>query len=257
MEIRLSASILLADDVAVNRKLFSVFLEKAGAAVETAENGRIAVEKAAARLKSGKPFDLILMDMQMPELDGYAATTELRALGYPGPIIALTASAMLSDREKCLRAGCTEFLAKPVDRKKLLEMVEHFIKQGARDAQAKALPPSSGKAEPKEEGLVSDLAKDPEMAEIIQVFLEWLPGRIEALEGLRAKLDSKEVKEVGDLAHELKGAAGSAGFKPIQEAAGVLEGHVRGKAAERLVAEALEKLIGMSRRACVEVANQG
>ena len=231
----------------MNRKLVSVFLEKAGAKVETAENGRVAVEKAAARLKAGKPFDLILMDMQMPEMDGYTATSELRKLGYPGPIIALTASAMLSDRERCLRAGCNEFLTKPVDRKQLLEMAERFLKEEAsRQARSPLSPAENG--DPEEERLVSELESDPEMAEIIDVFLEWLPERIKVLEGSRV---SPDLKALGALVHELKGAAGSAGFKPIQEAAAALEAHLRGKAESRRVTEGIEKLIRISKRAKV------
>lgn len=257
MEAQLSGRVLLADDVAVNRKLVSVFLGKAGAKVEMAENGRIALEKGTEAMISGKPFDLILMDIQMPEMDGYTATAELRKAGYKGPIVALTASAMVSDREKCIRAGCDEFITKPVDRKKLLDLADRFMKKGSAKLQPKGSgtgsSPAAAKDEGTEERLVSEMASDPEMAEIVQVFLEWLPGRIEMLEGLRATLD---LKVAGELAHGLKGTAGSSGYKPIQDAAEELEGKIRGKADSRAVAESLEKLIKISKRACcVAVAN--
>ena len=119
-------NVLLAEDGPENQLLISLFLESAGAQVVLAENGRVALEKALSAWRSGKPYDVILMDMQMPELDGYGAASKLREEGYRGSIVALTAHSMPEDRAKCLEAGCDDYTAKPIDRAKLLTLVaEH------------------------------------------------------------------------------------------------------------------------------------
>ena len=125
----LSCRVLLAEDGPDNQRLFRFLLAKAGAEVTTAQNGQEAVGQALGAMKGRRrgdpeePFDVILMDMQMPIMDGYAATRALREAGYTGPIIALTAHAMSTDRDKCLEAGCDDFASKPINRRKLIELV--------------------------------------------------------------------------------------------------------------------------------------
>jgi CheY-like chemotaxis protein len=120
--------ILLAEDGPDNQRLISFHLKKAGAAVVVADNGRTACDLALAACRACQPFDVILMDIQMPELDGYAATAQLRAAGYPGPILALTAHAMNDDRENCLRAGCDDHVSKPVERQQLIDAICKHIR---------------------------------------------------------------------------------------------------------------------------------
>lgn len=115
--------ILLAEDGPDNQKLISFILKKAGAEVTVAENGEAARQAAMRAMEIGLLYDVILMDMQMPILDGYGATRILREQGYSGPIISLTANAMEGDREKCISVGCNDHVTKPIDRRKLISMI--------------------------------------------------------------------------------------------------------------------------------------
>lgn len=119
----LSCRVLLAEDGMDNQRLITFILRKAGAQVELAENGQVALEAALKAKSDGTPFDVILMDMQMPVLSGYEAASALRECNYTGPIIALTAHAMDSDRQKCIDAGCDDFATKPINRSKLIQLV--------------------------------------------------------------------------------------------------------------------------------------
>jgi len=118
-----SLRILAADDSLDNRRLLSFILKKAGADLTLVENGLECKITALDAAASNIPFDLILLDMQMPVMDGYTATRELRALGYRHPIVALTAHAMVDDRDKCIDAGCDEFASKPFNKKQLIKTI--------------------------------------------------------------------------------------------------------------------------------------
>lgn len=130
-DVRIDCRVLLAEDGPDNQRLIKFVSEKGGAEVTIAENGQIAFDLALAARDEGNPFDVILMDMQMPVLDGYDATSKLRASGYSGPIIALTAHAMNGDKKKCLGAGCDDYTTKPIDRAELLSLIAQYASQPA------------------------------------------------------------------------------------------------------------------------------
>jgi CheY-like chemotaxis protein len=129
---RLAGRVLLAEDGPDNQALISTLIKKYGVEVAIAGDGRSAMKLALESRSQKRPFDLILMDMQMPEIDGYQATAELRRAGYDGPIVSLTANTMAEDREKCLRAGCDDYLKKPVSREELRRVLtQHLADQSA------------------------------------------------------------------------------------------------------------------------------
>ncbi len=122
------ALVLIAEDTPVNMRLVSIHLERAGASVLSAVNGAEAVDLILELHDSPECPDLVLMDMQMPVLDGYGATQQIRAAGIRElPIVALTANAMSGDREKCMDAGCDDFLSKPIDKIDLIETCSAWI----------------------------------------------------------------------------------------------------------------------------------
>jgi CheY-like chemotaxis protein len=123
------ARILLVEDSADNRRLLELMLQRAGFAISFAHDGQEGLSEALLAHASGEPFDVILMDMQMPVLDGYTATRRLRQIGYAGPIIALTAHSLKGERERCIAAGCDAYATKPIDRHALLRLILQTIKR--------------------------------------------------------------------------------------------------------------------------------
>ena len=131
--------ILLAEDGPDNQRLISFLLNKMGAEVDVADNGVIACQKFLEAETANEPYDLLLTDMQMPEMDGYTLARNFRQSGATLPIIALTAHAMSDDRQKCLDAGCDDYLSKPINSKILGQTILHWL---ILKAEKKIEPPS-------------------------------------------------------------------------------------------------------------------
>ncbi|MCC5869365.1 MAG: response regulator, partial [Gammaproteobacteria bacterium] len=128
---RLVGRILLAEDGPDNQRLIAFHLRRAGADVTVAGNGHEALQCLESAVAAGQPYDLLVTDIQMPEMDGCTLTQELRRRGMALPIIALTAHAMADDRARCLAAGCDDYATKPIDRAALIDVCGRWLAQAA------------------------------------------------------------------------------------------------------------------------------
>jgi CheY-like chemotaxis protein len=205
--------VLLAEDNPVNQQVAAGLLTRRGHHVTIAHNGREAMERLAV-----ERFDLVLMDLQMPVMGGLEATSEIRrgerSTGEHVRIVAMTAHAMDSDRERCLAAGMDGYLSKPFDPRKLFAVVEEVVvDDGAQVGVGNGLAFD-------EATLRLRLEDDDLMAAVIQVFLADLPLQLAAIEQAVA---SGDLKVLGARAHALKGAASSIAADEVFQAAERLE----------------------------------
>jgi two-component system sensor histidine kinase/response regulator len=227
--------ILLAEDNAINQQIAVELLEGAGAKVDVADNGHIAVEKLGA---APQAYDLVLMDLQMPELDGYQATGKIRADARFArlPIVAMTAHATKEERQRCLDAGMNDHVSKPIDPALLFETIGRFYKpahEDERNSQRSAsVPPATptprpgGDELPSVEGL--DTAEGLQrVAGNRKLYLKLLQQFSAEQAGAPAQI-ADQIKS-GDRAkaersaHTVKGVAANLGAKAVQAAAGALE----------------------------------
>jgi signal transduction histidine kinase/DNA-binding response OmpR family regulator len=222
LEIRLpDMRVLLVDDGEENRALMSVILEEAGTTFATAENGLEAVE-----LATKQPWDVILMDMQMPVMDGYTATRKLREQGYDKPIVALTAHAMQHAEQECLDAGCSGFLTKPIDFDRLIltlaEIAGLEVTTAAEQIDSKEIvKPDATVGFADKEPILSTLPVHKERFRlIVEQFVHRLDERFDAMQEALEQRDGPQLVELG---HWLKGASGNCGFAAVADVALKLE----------------------------------
>ena len=222
---KLTGRLLLAEDGPDNQLLIGSFLRKCGADVTIVDNGRKAVDRALASLAGSAPFDMILMDMQMPVLDGYAATRELRSNGWLHPILALTANAMSGDRQKCLAAGCDDFATKPIDRRKLVAQVQELLSSPTSESDSPAEPtndfnPATTDVFNWKRALERVDGDEVLLCEIAELLIEACPGWLADLEQHLVERDQSSLRRV---AHTLKGSADNLGAARAVSAADRLE----------------------------------
>jgi signal transduction histidine kinase/DNA-binding LacI/PurR family transcriptional regulator/DNA-binding response OmpR family regulator len=213
--------LLLAEDNAINRKLAVVLMQKAGYSVDAVDNGRQALEQ----LQKGD-YNAILMDVQMPELDGFEATRAIReqekGTGRHIPIVAMTAHALKGDQERCLAAGMDDYVSKPLNPQVLMKVVDRWVQPGsAREAGATGPAPGAGRAAPEagQEPALDVAAAlpffDDDRSFFMQLcseFVETLPKR---MADLRQMLADGKAEDFGRHAHSIKGMAVNFSARPI------------------------------------------
>jgi len=278
--------VLVVDDGATNRKLVKVILQRAGVEVATAENGQQGVELALRQ-----PFDVILMDMQMPVLDGYSATRQLRRQGLDVPIVALTAHAMAGDEKKCREAGCTAYLPKPIDADQLVQLLSELLPEKPSAAQAparensrrktsehqsaglqasrpqeapnEAAPdaPSSPSAPraPRASGHSPAFAEEPlcsslpvDDPDFREIVEEFIERLHQQVAAMKAALAAGDMAALARLAHWLKGSGGTAGFDVFTQPARQLE-QLAKQGHKELATGALETIERLAARVVVTV----
>ena len=210
---------LVVEDFHENQELLSFLLRERGADVLIASDGEQGVATALAARDSDRTIDLILMDIQMPVLDGYSATRKLRSFGITTPVIALTAYAMAEDRLRCLAAGCSDYISKPIVESVLFDTISRLLSQSA----SPALEPSK----PLE---VESLAQRPWMQQLRSEFKSSL---VEFAAQIRTAMHPPDkadpnLQVVATIAHRLRGTATSFGFPEVAHAAAECEDSIRG-----------------------------
>jgi signal transduction histidine kinase/FixJ family two-component response regulator len=207
-----SGRVLLAEDTIENQKLISLHLHRSGVNVVVVDNGQEAVDVAL-----NGAFDLILMDMQMPVLNGVEATRKLRQSGYNGPVVALTANTSQSDRETCLDAGADDFLSKPIDFDQFFTVLQNYL-----DDPAAATPAQETGAK---------FADDRELQELYNAFMHQLPAM---LDSIRRAAQQQNWTKLENVSHQLKGLGGSFGCHELSTISKTIHDCARKRSGEML-----------------------
>ena len=235
-------TILIAEDVVYNRRLLEVLLERAGYQITSCANGAEAVE-----LSRRNRFGLVVLDIQMPRIDGLEAAKLIRQIPAHAstPIIALTAQAMKGDIQRCLRAGCTDYLAKPVRKQDLLDKVSKYM-----------LPPPSSQQSSQSDSVApqlsyetaqvqSQLLGDADLMKIVASYIEELPAMLTKMVQTFQRADFEGLR---DLAHNLKGSSGLAGFPDLASQASKMQ-----ETAQTQRTEEIPQLLQSIRELCTMV----
>jgi PAS domain S-box-containing protein len=203
--------VLVVDDSHHNQQIVRLLLEQRGVQVETADDGEAGVEAVLAARDRGGPFDLIIMDVQMPRMDGHTAARRLRESGITTPIVAFTAHAMVGDAERCLEAGCDAYVSKPIVPQAFFGTIVEQLRRGKA---ATAADPGSAGAGGVDS--IQSLAQDPRFQKMRREYIESLAETASSLDQARADRDSDRLHVI---VHRLAGTAASYGLPRIGEAA--------------------------------------
>ena len=214
-----AANVLVVDDGPENRELVRLVLQEHGLLIAEAENGAMAVDKALAQR-----FDVILMDMQMPVMDGFEATRKLRAAGLLVPIVALTANAMKGFEREVLAAGCSAYLTKPIDIDRLVETTAGVLGVQPLAASASRVPEATAGHDDEGLPVVSRYATHARFRSTVIKFSQRIGEQMAIMEQAWGERDGAELAR---FAHWLKGAGGTVGYDVFTEPATLLEQHAK------------------------------
>ncbi|NQU24860.1 MAG: response regulator, partial [Candidatus Nealsonbacteria bacterium] len=240
----LSGRVLLVEDSPDIRHMVLLVLQRWGLETDVACNGRIACEKALQSKAVGSPYDLILMDIQLPEMDGYQATQYLRHHDWTGPVVALTAHAMSGDRQRCLAAGCDDYVPKPITAEELLETLAGYLGNGSAAESQSAERPADKR--PPDRPLGSGILDDAEVTELVDTFVGELPDRAEAI---HEAFSAQDLPALTLQTHQLKGTAAIYGLPQISQAAAVANQRASQPDDFEQLEAAVTELIGLCRAA--------
>jgi CheY-like chemotaxis protein/transcriptional regulator with PAS, ATPase and Fis domain len=224
------ANILLVDDVEENRMLIEIMLQKTNYNFSKCCNGQEAVELAGK-----EKFDLILMDIRMPVMDGLEATKQIRSEGMNRTtiIVAMTASTVKGDELMCLEAGCDDFLSKPIEKNILLRKIGRFVQQSKQI-----------NAAIQGEQITSFLSDNPDYQKMIEMFVNNLPKRVEEMQ---EALNDSNLQDLAFKVHALKGLGGFAGFPIYTEKAKILEQMICDNQIDK-IQEQLDEMVKLCRK---------
>lgn len=233
-------TILIAEDVVYNRRLLEVLLARANYKTVSCSNGAEAVDLARRNR-----FGLIVLDIQMPRIDGLEAAKLIRQIpGYASTaIIALTAQAMKGDIQRCLQAGCTDYLAKPVHEQDLLAKVSKYMNSPLPAQSSERLASSDEQASYRSAPVQSQLVNDPDLMKIVASFIDQLP---EILTEMSRTLRQGDFDELAGLAHNLKGSSGLAGYPDLACEAAKIQQIAKDHQADQL-ADILQDIVELCR----------
>jgi len=244
--------ILLVEDVAATRQLLKIVLERMGCAVDEAPDGATALELGQKSLDARQPYDLVFMDLQLPDLDGCDVTRRLRQQGWTRAIVALTASSDGPEWKRCLDAGCDDCVSKTIDQAGLLRILARFIpRQVPKRPQRGAEPPLfTLNIEDGGASLLDDPhIKAADRQRVIDGFLKNLASRLVPIEGALAARDRAALAQA---VHKVTGTSGLLGFMAISRTAWRVEDLALHDAPWETVVEAAEHLLQLCRTAIVE-----
>ncbi len=246
---------MVVEDGADNQRIFQHFLKMAGAEFVIASDGPSALERAL----HDEGIDLILMDIQIPEMDGYEVTKRLREAGFTRPIIAVTAHTLATERPRGAQAGIDDYLAKPIQIEKLIQTILHHTRgEGGTNPEALPIPPAEKAVHEAQDSLFflqSKYHNKPMYRPIIIDFVNSFQQRMDAMQNL---INAMDWEQLSVAMHQIKGAAATYGYPQVSEVAAQMETAAKEARADAYALQAIhqhaERMRGMGMKMKVGLA---